>query len=542
MLQFLLTCALVIVITIQESLQECDEKFTANNGSFSSPNYPSNYLASTTCVYTIEVDTRKIINLTFTDVMTEYEASCKYDNIKIYQETVLLDTLCGKIETPRPFIITSNKVTVIFKSDDGNQHRGFKAIYTTQHTECENIGFYGPNCNKVCHCYQSQCDFRTGVCDYGCKRGWMGSRCDQVKAPAEVATHCVNSPTKGKYALLRVDRKNVKYGRIYIIDGNNHTSSARCDQGMFIEDGDGVLNLKIKFKDDNTTSPSCYHTQIGKGVLKWTLRTEEVSGFYSYYDRLYELSCNFTTAHNLTSNSKQVVTGIVNPRKVDVMQTTEDVKLVTQNPVTSSPLSRVTVGTRIQLAMILYERGGISASGISPYNCIYFSSDFEVTYQLTDFNGCPVSGSPGFALTGINGSHLTSNLFDTFIIEGKLDVIFSCSFEFCFVSKDTKCSDRCVHMKNQSSLTTITKRSTNENRKNGQASAYLLLIPKTQKDKQTDKNNFSEDSDGTIPKYLTVLITGLILAVCAVWMTVLIFVRSFYIRSGRRLANVETAK
>ncbi|KAK6179551.1 hypothetical protein SNE40_011881 [Patella caerulea] len=520
MLQFKFTCALIIVITIPRSLQECDETFTATNGSFSSPNYPGNYPASTTCVYTIVADTRKIINLRFTDVTTELQTNCKYDNITIYEGTGLLGTLCGKIDTPRSFNITSNKVKVIFISDSGNQEKGFQAFYTTHYTECENIGFYGPNCDKVCHCYQSQCDFRTGKCDYGCERGWMGSRCDQVKAPAEVATYCVNSPTKGKYALLRVDTKNVKYVRIYVVNGNDNAPSASCDQEMFIEDGDGVLNLKIKVEDDNTTSPNCYHTKTGKGVFKWTIRTEEVSGFYSYYDRLYELSCDFTKAHNLTRNNKQVVTGIVHPRKVGVVQTTEDVKLVIQNPVTSHPVSKVPVGSRIQLAVVLHERGGLSASGISPYDCFCLSSDFEIGHRLTDSNGCPVSDSPVFALTGSNGSYLTSNVFDTFTIEGRLDIMFSCSFEFCFVSKDRRCSDRCGYMKSQSSLTIRTKRSTNQNRKTGQASAHLLLIPKTQKDKHTDKNNLSEDSDDTVPEQLAVLITSLILVVCAIWMVV----------------------
>ncbi|XP_055957085.1 uncharacterized protein LOC130012935 isoform X2 [Patella vulgata] len=403
-------------------------------------------------------------------------------------------------------------------------------------------GYYGSNCDKVCHCYQSQCDQDTGVCEYGCEHGWMGIRCDQVKAAAEVATYCVNSPTEGKYALLRVNRKNVKYDKINIINESQDTSSSTtCDQRMFNEDADDVLNLKILIEDDNKTSPSCYHTKTDREVFKWTLRTEEVSGFYGYYDRLYELSCDFKTAETLTRNNKQTLSGIYQPSKVNVIQTTEDVQLFIQNPATSSRVSQVQIGSRIQLAMLLIKRDDITASGISPYNCSCSTPDGKTVHQLTDSSGCPVRDSPVFALTGSNGSFITSNIFDAFTIKGSLGLIFSCSFEFCFDSKETKCADRCSDLRTRSILGTRarTKRSTNENRKNGQASAYLLLIPKTQ-DKQTDTNNISVDSEGTISKHFTV-ITGsiLVLVLCGGLVAAVLLVRSSRIRNVMKQTNVK---
>ncbi|XP_050401808.1 neurogenic locus notch homolog protein 1 [Patella vulgata] len=433
-----------------------------------------------------------------------------------------------------------------YMSDDGKWHdakcRARKSFICSRSLDCER-GYYGSNCDEVCHCYQSQCDQYTGVCDYGCEHGWMGFRCDQVKVAADVATYCVNSPTKGKYALLRVDRKNVKYDKIYIINESQDTSSSTpCDQGMFNEDVDGVLNLKILIQDDNTTSPSCYHTKTDRGVFKWALRTEEVSGFFSYYDRLYELSCDFTAAETLSRNNKQAISGIYEPSKVNITQTTEDVQLFIQNPATTSRVSQVQIGSRIQLAMLLNKRDDITASGISPYKCSCSTPDGKTIRQLTDSNGCPVPDSPVFALTGSNDSYLTSNVFDAFAIKGSLGLIFTCSFEFCFESNETKCADRCGDFRSRSSLEirSRTKRSTNENRKNGQASAYLLLIPKTQKDKQTDMNNLSVDSDGTVSKHVTV-ITGsiLVLVLCGGLVAVVMLVRSSRTRTVMKQTNVK---
>ncbi|KAK6179550.1 hypothetical protein SNE40_011880 [Patella caerulea] len=433
-----------------------------------------------------------------------------------------------------------------YMADNGKWHdakcRARKSFICSRSLDCE-LGYYGSNCDEVCHCYQSQCDQDTGECDYGCKHGWMGSRCDQVKTAAEVATYCVNSPTKGKYALLRVDTKKVKYDKIYIINESQDTSSSiTCDQRMFNEDVDGVLNLRILIEDDNTTSPSCYYTKTDGGILKWTLRTEEVSGFYSYYDRLYELSCDFTTAETLTRNNKQSISGIYQPSKVNIIQTTEDVQLFIQNPTTASRVSQVQIGSRIQLAMLLNKRDDVTASGISPYNCSCSTPDRKTVHQLTDSNGCPVRDSPVFALTGSNDSHLTSNVFDAFTIKGSLGLIFSCSFEFCFDSNETKCADRCSDLRTRSILeiTSRTKRSTNGNRKNGQASAYLSLIPKTQKDKQTDINNLSVDSDGTVSKHLTVIMGSiLVLVLCGGLVAVVLLVRSSRIRTVVKQTNVK---
>ncbi|XP_050401104.1 uncharacterized protein LOC126817974 [Patella vulgata] len=467
----------------------------------------------------------------------ENKADCKYNNIKIYQGNVLLDTLCGGIETPYLINTTSYNVKVIFSSDTENRFKGFRAFYTTQSSVCENTGFYGPDCEKVCHCYQSQCDIETGLCDYGCEQGWMGSRCDQVKAPAKVALFCINSTNEGQYALLRVDRGHVKYHGIYFLDGNGDRSSSNCDKGLFSENAEGILSLKMLI-GNGTANPNCSHTKTGEGVFKWKIRTEEVPGFNSYYDRLYDLSCDFTTAETLIRNSKHIIKGTYQKSRVAVTQTTEDVQLVIQNPVTLTRLIQAPVGSRIKLAMILHKHDGVTALGISPFNCSCSTPDGNVSHPLTDSNGCPVQYSPVSALTGRNISYVTSNIFDAFTIKEDKNVVFSCNFEFCFESNETKCADRCGFMMGQSSLRT--KRSINEKRESGQASAYLLLIPKTQNDKQTGKKNFSENSGG---KHLTAItIYFLVLIVCGVLIVVAKLVRSFHIKLCGTLTDVGTEK
>lgn len=47
------------------------------------------------------------------------------------------------------------------------------------------IGYYGKNCSNKCSTtcnVAERCDKITGRCDGGCKPGWTGNTCDQMKS------------------------------------------------------------------------------------------------------------------------------------------------------------------------------------------------------------------------------------------------------------------------------------------------------------------------------------------------------------------------
>lgn len=41
---------------------------------------------------------------------------------------------------------------------------------------------FGSDCSKRCHCRDtSPCGFESGMCWFGCKKGWHGEACNQSK-------------------------------------------------------------------------------------------------------------------------------------------------------------------------------------------------------------------------------------------------------------------------------------------------------------------------------------------------------------------------
>jgi hypothetical protein len=59
-------------------------------------------------------------------------------------------------------------------------------------------GMYGQNCSQNCsnNCYNNTCHVVSGLCAYGCRKGWMGPYCQQRKFTGFIISkdfHCLNS-------------------------------------------------------------------------------------------------------------------------------------------------------------------------------------------------------------------------------------------------------------------------------------------------------------------------------------------------------------
>ena len=56
-----------------------------------------------------------------------------------------------------------------------------RSFITVDYTKCED-GTYGRNCNNACsgNCFDEEpCNKKTGVCDNGCKDGYINGLCDE---------------------------------------------------------------------------------------------------------------------------------------------------------------------------------------------------------------------------------------------------------------------------------------------------------------------------------------------------------------------------
>ncbi|XP_078599995.1 uncharacterized protein LOC144875096 isoform X2 [Branchiostoma floridae x Branchiostoma japonicum] len=123
------------------SSQTVCEKLTADNGTFTTLDYPNEYPDDSNCTYEISVTPPKVIRLTFMDFDIEYG----YDNVHVYDgnttDSILkIATLTGRNWIPDPLISSGSFMTVQLVSDELETWRGFQAKYVAEDkvlSECE---------------------------------------------------------------------------------------------------------------------------------------------------------------------------------------------------------------------------------------------------------------------------------------------------------------------------------------------------------------------------------------------------------------------
>ena len=119
----------------------CDKNgalLTGSFGSFTSPNYPSNYPNSTTCRWIISVPEGHRVKLTFKTFLLEtcvISSSCSCDHVKVRDgkdsSSTELGTFCGgRTPGPTPILSSGRFMWIEFDSDFRTEDKGFSATYS----------------------------------------------------------------------------------------------------------------------------------------------------------------------------------------------------------------------------------------------------------------------------------------------------------------------------------------------------------------------------------------------------------------------------
>ncbi|KAH9523902.1 hypothetical protein Btru_047362 [Bulinus truncatus] len=177
----------------------CGGQFTNSTGEFLSPNFPYPYPEKITCFWSITVEEDQIIDLRFRhlDLDRYQNHSCK-DYIIVYDgagtDSPIIETaFCGfrdQIDILRILIrSTSNKLSILFKSDEDVSGSGFHAIYWAH--ECPPFTYGEENCTSACECDMSHtecCNSIDGTCQ--CRIGWTSSCCSEDIDECQNTTLC----------------------------------------------------------------------------------------------------------------------------------------------------------------------------------------------------------------------------------------------------------------------------------------------------------------------------------------------------------------
>ncbi|XP_071477908.1 protein SpAN-like [Diadema antillarum] len=114
-----------------EFVGTCGGDFLGNSGTMASPNYPDNYDNGLQCVYTIEVDSGRRVELSFHDLLIEDQRRCSWDYLEVdLGEGVKVPMkLCGSDYPIGSLVSIGNKMELILRTDGSVTDRGFAAIY-----------------------------------------------------------------------------------------------------------------------------------------------------------------------------------------------------------------------------------------------------------------------------------------------------------------------------------------------------------------------------------------------------------------------------
>ncbi|VDN92429.1 unnamed protein product [Brugia pahangi] len=152
----------------------CGGIIKASNGTFHSPNYPLNYAPLKTCIWQIEANNEYQIIVNFTHFDVEgMKSACSYDYVLIQSDEGMEERYCGYYNS-LVYTSATNRIKVLFVSDNTIEKNGFLAYFITDLNECRNNnGGCQQRCTNTIGSYQCECENGYVLADDGhnCKEG-----------------------------------------------------------------------------------------------------------------------------------------------------------------------------------------------------------------------------------------------------------------------------------------------------------------------------------------------------------------------------------
>ena len=108
----------------------CGSTSYALSGTIESPNYPSYYPSRTDCTSTVVALSGEVVEVTFSHFDVEYQSSCTYDYVSLYDGNTLKHKYCGTGTVP-VFTTTTpgDDFKLDFHSDSSIQETGFRLSF-----------------------------------------------------------------------------------------------------------------------------------------------------------------------------------------------------------------------------------------------------------------------------------------------------------------------------------------------------------------------------------------------------------------------------
>ena len=124
----------VFEIKIGSTSFGCGGILTKRNFVFTTPNYDKPYPANSECIWEIRSDPGYHIGLIFNGrFFIEESDNCTKDSVEVFDfvdhEWISLGKRCGR-DVPKPFNSTSDKMKIVFRSDNTSNADGFSAVWS----------------------------------------------------------------------------------------------------------------------------------------------------------------------------------------------------------------------------------------------------------------------------------------------------------------------------------------------------------------------------------------------------------------------------
>ncbi|XP_065052551.1 uncharacterized protein LOC135681853 isoform X4 [Rhopilema esculentum] len=118
-------------------ITDCGGVFRSNDGLFATPSYPNDYSSNLDCSWSIIVDEKKVVQLTFEFFDIEKSSgACLYDYVEIFDADrrrgsyVSLGKYCDQM--PKEILSSGNELRVLFHSDNARNRKGFVARWMAE--------------------------------------------------------------------------------------------------------------------------------------------------------------------------------------------------------------------------------------------------------------------------------------------------------------------------------------------------------------------------------------------------------------------------